>query len=142
MVAVSPLGMHGLSVTTGITPVDQFPGVSQFPLAALNVIVQATAANAVPVPVSMTLCGLPAALSVMLRLVDSAPVLEGVKMYWTVQFPPAPMLMGSAAQVPPPATWAKSLALPPPRSSPVITSDPVPGFESVRFSGVLLVRCV
>jgi len=44
-------------------------------------------AGAVPVPVRVTVCGLPAALSAKLNVADSAAVVEGVKVIITVQLP-------------------------------------------------------
>src|SRR5208282_5323723 len=94
--------------------------------------------GAVPVPVKVT--GVPAgALSVTCSVVDSAPAVDGVNVNCTVQFDAAFTLMGSALHVPPPATCAKSAALPPVGASAVIISVVLPVFESVRDIGALVV---
>jgi hypothetical protein len=44
-----------------------------------------TAGPAVPVPLSVTRCGDPLALSVMFSVAEKGPAAEGVKLTWTVQ---------------------------------------------------------
>jgi len=59
------------------------------------------------VPVRLTLCGLPVALSVMARAAARPPAAEGVKVTLMVQLAPA------ATLDPQLLVWAKSLALVP-----------------------------
>jgi hypothetical protein len=49
-------------------------------------------AGATPVPVRLTVCGLPLALSVMVRVPLRTPVAVGVKVTLIVQLAPAPTL--------------------------------------------------
>ncbi len=64
-------------------------------------------AGAVPVPVRLTLCGLPAALSVRVIAAARVPLAAGVKVTLIVQLAP------TATLDPQLLDWAKSLALAP-----------------------------
>ena len=52
--------------------------------------------KSVPVPESATVCGLPAALSVIVTIADRAPTAVGVKVIMIVQFAPAATLVPQA----------------------------------------------
>ena len=91
---------------------------------------------ATPVPVSGTVCGLPAALSATLTLADSALVVDGVKVALMVQDPPAEI------PLPQLLLCAKSAALVPVTVIAEIVSDPVPVFVTVMARAALVVFCV
>ena len=59
----------------------------------------------IPVPVKLTVCGLPLALSVIDRVPPRAPLVVGVKVTLTVQFAPTARLELLAGQV---LVWEKS----------------------------------
>jgi hypothetical protein len=82
----------------------------------------------VPVPVSVELCGEPAALSATESVAVKLAADAGVKVTEIVHVP-------SAASVVPQvfAEMAKSVGLDPPSVTPVIVSAPLPGLESVRL---------
>ena len=65
--------------------------------AAIVVVVAAT----VPVPVSAMLCGLSAALSVILRVALRLPATEGLNVTWIVVVLPGPSEIGSGSDVNP-----------------------------------------
>ena len=60
------------------------------PLAVVALVI--TGAGATPVPVRLTLCGLPLALSVRMRAALRVPLAVGVKVTLIVQLPPAATL--------------------------------------------------
>src|SRR3954469_26037735 len=66
---------------------DQFTVADALPAAAVP-ITGAPGAAAVPVPLTVTLCGLPVALSTMLTLADLAPIVVGANLTPTWQEPP------------------------------------------------------
>ena len=98
-------------------------------------------AEAVPVPVSGTVCGLPAASSVRLTLAARAPGAVGVKMTLKVQLvdagsgPP----LGTVQGVPPEPVTVKSPALVPVTLILLTFSVAVPVLVSVTWIGALLV---
>ena len=81
--------------------------------------------GATPVPLKVTLCGEPAALSAMATEADRLPAAEGLKATEIVQLAPAAML---AAQV---LVWLKSAALVPVTATLLMDSAAVPEFETV-----------
>jgi hypothetical protein len=76
-------------------------------LAKVRLVGEMLTAGAVPVPVRLTLCGLPAALSVRVIAAVRVPLAAGVKVTLIVQLAPA------ATLDPQLLVWAKSLALVP-----------------------------
>ena len=89
--------------------------------------------GATPVPVTVTLCGEPAALSAMATEADRLPAAEGLKVTETVQ------LAATASEVPQVLVWLKSAALVPVIVTLVIDSAAVPEFETVIVWAVLVV---
>jgi len=81
-----------------------------------------------PVPVSATLCGLPAALSVMLTLPVRFPVAVGLKVMLIAQFAPPASVVGLTGHV---LVCAKSPLLVPPAAMLVIVSAAVPVLVTV-----------
>ena len=71
-------------------------------------------------PLSVTLWGLPLALSVMMSEAARLPLAEGVKVTLIVQLPPA------ATELPHVLVWAKSLALVPVTVTLVIVNVALP----------------
>ena len=82
-----------------VVPTDWFPKE--------RLLGERLAAGAVPVPVRVTLWGLPLALSVMVTDAVRLPLAAGVKVRLMVQLAPA------ATELPQVLVWAKSLALVP-----------------------------
>jgi len=80
-----------------------------------------------PVPESDTVCGLPAALSVMVRVAVRDPAAIGEKIKVIVQLPPA------AIPVPQVLVWEKSPALTPVIVMLEIVSGPPPVFDGVML---------
>ena len=97
---------------------------------------ESVTAGAVPVPVAVSVCGLPAALSVMVSVALRAPAAVGLKVTLKVQLAPAASVAGSVPQV---FVWAKSPAFAPPMVMLLMVSVPVPGFVSVTFCAALVV---
>ena len=91
------------------------------------------AAGAVPVPVSDTLCGLPAALSATLTEALREPVAWGVNVTLMVQFAPV------ATLVPHVFVWLKSPLLAPATVILLIVSDALPVLVSVTACALLAV---
>ena len=91
---------------------------------------------ALPVPVSAIVCGLPAALSVIVTAPFRVPVFVGENAALMVQLPPG------ATDPPHVLLCAKSVALAPVRVMVPITSGPVPVFVSVAKRGVLVVPTI
>jgi hypothetical protein len=90
----------------------------------------------VPVPVSVTVCGLPAALSVMVKVPARAPVAVGVNVTLITQFAPAASVAGLIGQaVAPVLVCAKS----PDAAKEMIVRGPVPVFVSVTVCAALVV---
>ena len=89
----------------------------------------AAGALAVAVPEKVTDCGLPVALSAMLRVVVLAPAAEGLNMTWTKQLAPA------ASAPPQLLVWVKSLALAPVSMIEVMVKGELPELVTKRFSG-------
>src|SRR5258708_19868731 len=85
-----------------------------------------------PVPVRLTDCGLPEALSVMLRVPVRLPDAVGVNVTLMVQFAPA------ATELPQVLVWAKS----PLAETPVRFSEALPVLESVTDCAALVVPTV
>ena len=78
-----------------------------------------------PVPVRLTLCGLPAELSVTVTEAVLAAAVAGVKVTEIVQVPLGPTL------VPQVLVWANSVGFAPAMAMLEIVSVPEPGLESV-----------
>ena len=99
------------------------------------------AAEAVPVPVSGTVCGLPGASSATLTLADLAPVAVGLKVTPTPQLDPAFTVPAPNTQAVPVvgAPMLKSPGLVPVRVMLVMFSVAVPLFVMVTFVTALLV---
>jgi len=93
-------------------------------------------ADVTPVPVSGTLCGLPPALSLMLRVAVRAPLAAGVKLTLMVQLAVAARVLGLSGQV---FDCAKSAAFTPFTTMPLIVSAAVPLFVSVIDCAALVV---
>ncbi len=74
----------------------------------LRLVGERLTAGAVPVPLRPTVCGLPAALSLMLSVALRVPVAVGVKVTLIEQLAPA------ATDVPQLLVWAKSVGFVPP----------------------------
>src|SRR5258708_4233899 len=85
-----------------------------------------------PIPVRLTDCGLPEALSVMLRVPVRLPDAVGVNVTLMVQFAPA------ATELPQVLVWAKS----PLAATPVRFSEALPVFASVTDCAALVVPTV
>jgi len=92
-----------------------------------------TACAAVPVPVSVAVCGELVALSATEMLAERAPALPGVNVTEIVQLAPA------ASELPQLFVCAKLLALVPVTVMPVIVSAAVPGFDSIRVCAAVVV---
>ena len=78
-----------------------------------------------PVPLRLAVWGLPAALSLTVRVAVRVPVAVGVNVTLIVQLPPA------ATLDPQLLVWAKSPLLVPVMVMPLMLSAVLPGFESV-----------
>ena len=91
-------------------------------------------AAAVPVPETLTVCGLPLALSLMLSTAVLLPVAAGVKVTLTTVLLPGVIVIGTV-----PALSAKSVALAPVSARFEITKLPVPVLLIATGSGVLAV---
>ena len=85
-------------------------------------------AGVTPVPLKLTLCGLPEALSVIVTLALRAPLAEGVKVTLIVQLDPAVSVLGLIGQV---FVWAKSPAFVPVKPILLMVKAAVPLFLSV-----------
>jgi hypothetical protein len=85
-------------------------------------------ADVTPVPVSGTLCGLPPALSLMLRVAERAPFADGVKVTLMMQLAVAARVLGLSGQV---EVSAKSAAFAPFTVMPLIVSAAAPLFVRV-----------
>jgi hypothetical protein len=93
-------------------------------------------AGTTPVPLSATLCGLPAALSLMLMALLRLPLADGVKVTLIVQLAPAANVLGLMGQV---LVCAKSPVLVPVSVILVIVRAAVPLFVSVTDLAALVV---
>lgn len=91
---------------------------------------------AVPVPDKLIVCGDPAPLSVMVKVADSAAVVDGVNVIAMVQLAP------TAKLVPQLFPWIKSAAFVPLKLTPAIVREPVPVFESTTGCAGLVVETV
>jgi len=89
--------------------------------------VPAGVAGPTPVPVKVTNCGLPVALSPMLNVAERGPVAVGVKVMPIEQFPPAATLDPQRL-----FCW-KSPALVPPTEIAVMLSAAVPELVSITL---------
>jgi hypothetical protein len=94
--------------------------------------VPAGVAGGTPVPAKFTNCGLPVALSPMLKVAEREPVAVGVNVTPIEQFPPAttpdPQLF---------VCW-KSLGLVPPTEIPVMLSAALPELVSITLCAGLV----
>src|SRR5262245_21022195 len=93
-------------------------------------------AGATPVPLSPTVCGLPAALDEMLTVAVRAPAAVGVNVTEIVQLAPAASVAGLSGQL---LSWAKSPALAPASPMLEITSGARPEFVNVTLCAALVV---
>ena len=93
-------------------------------------------AGATPVPVKATLCGLPPALSVMLKLAVLLPVIAGEKVTFTVLVAFGATVIGVVAAVK--ANWAASL---PVTARFEITRSAEPVFLIMTGVAALVVPC-
>ena len=87
-------------------------------------------------PLRVTVCGEPVALSVMESVAEKLAAEAGVKVTEMEQLSPA------ATELPQVLVCAKSLGLVPARLIPVIVRGALPGFESVAVCGALVVPVV
>ena len=81
----------------------------------------------IPVPVRLTCCGLPPALSVIFRVAERLPLAVGVKVTVNVQLAPA------ATEVPQLLVCVKSPGFCPVIPTPAMDNGEVPVFVSVTF---------
>jgi hypothetical protein len=89
-----------------------------------------------PVPLRLTVCGLPAALSVIDTLAVSLLVVDGVKVTLMVQLLPAARVLGLTGQV---LVWAKSPEFVPVRLMLLIVKAAVPLLVRVTVLALLVV---
>ena len=92
--------------------------------------------GAVPVPERARVCGLPVALSVMLRIADSLPAVAGLKVTDKFAFAPGATVTGNVG-----IDDRKSALLAPVIETAEITKLAVPVFVSVTAAGLLLDPC-
>ena len=85
------------------------------------------------VPAKLTNCGLPVALSPMLKAAEREPVAVGVNVTPIEQFPPATTLDPQLL------VWRKSLGLVPPTEIPVMLSAALPELVSITLCTGLVV---
>jgi hypothetical protein len=91
------------------------------------------AAGTAPVPVRLTVWGLPAELSATLSNAERLPLAVGVKVMLNVQLDPA------GSEVPQLLVWAKSLGLVPVIVTPEMLRAPVPALFNVAVPATLVV---
>ena len=108
LVLVTVIATGVLVVLTGWLPKATLPGLTVTP-----------EPDEVPIPESPTLCGLPLALSVMLRVAERAPVAAGEKVTPRLTLSPGVTVIGSAGEL-----RAKSVAFAPETARLVITKFP------------------
>src|SRR5919199_5546793 len=89
----------------------------------------------VPVPVSGTVCGLLAALSVSVKVAERVPASVGEKVIETLQLDPT----ASVRPEQPSPTTVKSSVLAPPTAALLMNSDAVPVLVTVTSCGALVV---
>ena len=97
------------------------------------------AADAVPVPERLAVCGLPLSSSVTVKVAVRAAVAVGVNVTLMVQLELAASVEGVSGQL---FVWPKSPGFVPPRAMPLMVSGAVPVFESVRAWAVLVVPTI
>lgn len=117
----------GLDSVTG-SEVAATPTVVLGNISVVGESVASGASAAVPVPVSVAVCGEPVALSATLMLADNVVALPGVKVTEMVQ------VAETASEAGQLFVWAKLLGLVPVIVMPVMVSAAVPGFESTVVS--------
>jgi len=103
-------------------------------LLKLTLVVLRLTLGAVPVPLKLTVCGLPLALSVSVRLPERLPVAVGVNITLITQLPPAATIV-LVLQLVPLADTAKS----PIAAMPVKVRDAVPLLVTVTALAALVV---
>jgi len=118
-------------------------GVLTAPCATVTVVGAAlsvkSGAGLVPVPVRLTICGLPPALSVMVKVPVRAPATVGVNVTLIMQFAPPASVAGLIGQaVAPVLVSAKS----PDAAMELIVSAAFPVFVSVTVCAALVVLTV
>jgi nicotinamidase-related amidase len=106
--------------------VEQLVSAGQFPKVTLEGERLAAVLELVPVPNTVTLCVLPAALSVTVRAAVRDPLAVGVKVTLIEQLAPA------ATELPHVLVWAKSLGLVPVRAMLVMVKAALPVLLRVR----------
>jgi hypothetical protein len=94
---------------------------------------ESVTAGATPVPIRLTLWGLPLALSAMASEALRAPVADGVNVTLIVQFAPAPTVLTQLF------VWAKSPGLVPPSVTLDMLRGALPEFERVTACAALVV---
>jgi hypothetical protein len=111
--------------------------ISQTPFAQVKKRESITRGGFVPVatPVIGTLCGLPLALSVRLKVADREPEAVGEKLIDTLQLVPA----ASVSPEQPSLTWVKSRGFAPRVAALLMNSGPLPVFVIVIGCGALVV---
>jgi hypothetical protein len=132
-----------VSATAALKPFVEFTemvtGAPTAPCATVNVLgeIESVKSGAVdPVPVSGTVCGLPLALSVTVKVPERGPVAVGVNVTLIVQFAFAASVAGLIGQaLVPVLVWAKS----PEAAIKLIVRGLVPVFVSVTVCGALVV---
>src|SRR5437762_1289111 len=94
------------------------------------------AADAVPVPERLAVCGLPLASSVTVKVAARAAVPRCLNLRWMLQLELAASVEGVSGQL---FVWPKSPGFVPPRAMPLMVNGAVPVFESVTVCGALVV---
>src|ERR1700693_5559160 len=141
-VTVNPVGMQTSSVETGM-PVVQLPAVPHKPLPAVPVqVFEPQVPSAVPMPARETVCGLPAALSVIESEAERVLVAEGVKVTSMTQVPFVKATVEPFVQVVVAGTMVKSAAFVPPSDTVLMFSVALPVLVSVTRSAALVVSLV
>jgi hypothetical protein len=121
-------------VNTAVSPGSTETVVPFPPLGVVGTVKVNPAAVEAPVPLSETVCGLPAALSVICTLADSLPVADGVNVMVIVQDAPAARVTVAVGQL---FDCWKSAAFAPATEMAVIVSVAVPEFVSVTDAAAL-----
>jgi len=103
--------------------------VPTFWLLNVRLVAERLAVTAVPVPVKLTVCGLPAALSRMLIVAVRVPATVGVNVTLIVQLPPA------ATELPQVVVSGKSPGLSPVTPKLVMPKMVLPSFVKVTACG-------
>jgi hypothetical protein len=124
----------GLTVAVNVTLVPMATDVAD----AVSAVVDAVATGATPVPVNVTACGLPEALSAKVSVADSAVVVLGANSILNEHVFPAETVAFAQVSVP----TMKSALLVPPAVTVVIVRSLVPVLVTVRVLAALVVSSV